>query len=228
MREKSSSPLVCVSRRSPCELNHWMLGTGFPVTLQSISAQLPSRAIIWLTSVNTTGTNPSCVALLLSVSLPTTSTDKAPAEWEAARETRTRKTNPPVRCIFTSCWRVAQRRRDRVVALGRSILHAGYLLIVEGSLVDGCVCGSTSLQQQGEQRQSSVKQHVRTNLQVQILWSRALWTVDELTANVAKTKMAFHALQQLAVAYPVQPVGGDVWQENHISDRIHGAMQYWW
>ena len=111
-------PLVSVSRQSPWELNHLMLGSGSPVTLQSISAQLPSRAIIWLTFVNTTGTNPLSVTVPFSVRFLSVSTDKALAVWEAIRDTRTRNTHPPVQCIFSDCRCITQRRGNSVIPPG--------------------------------------------------------------------------------------------------------------
>lgn len=102
---ESVSPSVSVSRRFPWELNHWILGNGSPVTLQSISTQLPSRAMSWLTAVKAAGTNPASVVMFFVV-FPYVSSDKAWLRSQVKQDRRKTETYPPVQCIFSECgWR---------------------------------------------------------------------------------------------------------------------------
>lgn len=146
-KKKSISPLV--STRWPWELNHWTLGNGSPVTLQSISVQLPSRAIIWLTLVNTAGTDPPSVALPVSVWFPSALSCEAPAVCEATKNTRTRKTNPPAQFIFSS-WRFVTQGGRNCHSSRDSILQTGYLVMLEGNLVFSSGPWSISLKQESE------------------------------------------------------------------------------
>lgn len=100
-QQPAASPSDSVSRRSPWELNHWKLGKGSPLTLQSISTQLPSRAMIWCTLAAASGTKPASAALLFP-SRP--SSEEVPEVQEVIREARSRKTEPEARCIFTNGW----------------------------------------------------------------------------------------------------------------------------
>lgn len=113
-----ASPSDSVSRRSPWELNHWKLGKGSPLTLQSISTQLPSRAMIWCTLVAASGTNPASAALLFP-SLPSSEevpeVREVPEVQEVIREARSRKTEAEARCIFTNGWMVRQSKAADII-----------------------------------------------------------------------------------------------------------------
>lgn len=113
-----------MSRRSPWELNHWKLGSGSPVTLQSIRTQLPSRAIIWFTFVNANGTNPPPAAVPFCVPFPSLLSAKAPEVQEAIRDARSRKPEVAARCIFTNGRCITPRMKVSSFLLG------SYLLIV--------------------------------------------------------------------------------------------------
>lgn len=179
-----------VSRRSPWELNHWKLGNGSPVTLQSISTQLPSRAIIWFTLVNTTGTNPPLAAVpFAAVPFPSASSDKVSAAQEARRDATSRshaprRRWPPEECIVTNCrCTVTPEGRDCHSSL-LSIWENGYLSITEGSLVVGCVAGDMTLDRgregeaEGKKDGKKKKQTCKQGRKWQTRMKQALWKKD--------------------------------------------------
>lgn len=111
-------------------MNHWKLGNGSPVTLQSIRTQLPSRAMIWFTFVNASGTNPPPAAVPFCVPFPSLLSAKAPEVQEAIRDATSSKPEVAARCIFFPNEQCFTPR----MKMSSFLQMSSYLLIVEGSL----------------------------------------------------------------------------------------------